>query len=114
MLAKANRLKKKKDFERVFKIGRGFKEDFLFLKNAKNNLKSSRFAFIISKKFSKKATLRNKIKRRLSELIRLKMPEIQKGIDGIIVIMPGLEKTDFWELEEIINKLFQKAGIIIR
>lgn len=112
MLPKANRLKKKKDFEMVFKEGRGFKEDFLFLKVAKNNLKSSRFGFVVSKKISKKATVRNKIKRRLGELVRIKLPQIKKGIDGAIIIMPGLEKNDFWELEEIINKLFRKAGIV--
>lgn len=112
MLSWANRLKKKKDFERVFKRGKGFKENFLYLKIKKSNLKSSRFGFMVSKKFSKKAATRNKIKRRLSELVRIKLPLIKKGIDGVIVVMPGLEINDFWELEEIINKLFKKANLI--
>lgn len=111
MLATTNRLKKKKDFEMVFKRGEGFKENFLYLKIKKNNLKSSRFGFIVSKKFSKKAANRNKIKRRLSELVRIKLPLIKKGIDGVIIVIPGLEVNDFWELEEIINKLFKKANI---
>jgi len=112
MLPKRNRLKKKKDFEKVFREGKGFKEDFLYLKIKKNNLESSRFGFVVSKKFSKKALVRNKIKRRLRELIRISLPNIKKGIDGIIIIMPGLEISDFWEFEEIINKLFKKAGIL--
>ena len=112
MLPKKNRLKKKKDFEKVFKTGKGYKEDFLFLKIAGNNLKTSRFGFVVSKKFSKKALIRNRIKRRLRELVKLKLSEIKKGIDGIILVNPGLEDKDFWELEEIINKLFKKAGII--
>ncbi|GAI32984.1 unnamed protein product, partial [marine sediment metagenome] len=62
MLNKRNRLKKKKDFDKVFKQGQGFKQDFLYLKIRKNNLKSSRFGFVVSKKFSKKAVIRNKIK----------------------------------------------------
>ncbi len=111
MLQKANRLKKKKDFENVFKKGRGFKEDFLYLKIKKNNLKSSRFGFVVSKKFSQKATARNKIKRRLRELVKVKLPKIKKGIDGVIIIMPGFKINDFWELEEITNKLFKKANI---
>ena len=112
MLSQANRLKKKKDFAMVFKKGKSFKENFLYLKIKKSNLKSSRFGFIVSKKFSKKATIRNKIKRRLSELIRIKLPLIKKGIDGVIIVIPGLEINDFWELEEIINKLFKKANLI--
>ena len=62
MLSQQNQLKKKKDFEKVFKKGKGFKEDFLVLIFKKNNLNQSRFGFIVSKNFSKKANLRNKIK----------------------------------------------------
>jgi len=112
MLSKLNRLKKKKDFERVFQEGQGFKEDFLFLKIIKNNLKVSRFGFVVSKNFSKKATLRNKIKRRLRALVKTKLTETKKGIDGVIIAQPGLETKDFWEIEEIINKLFEKSKII--
>ena len=60
MLVQKNRLTKKKDFDKTFKQGQGFKHDFLYLKIKKNNLESSRFGFIVSKKFSKKATERNK------------------------------------------------------
>lgn len=42
MLPEVNRLKKEKDFERVFKKGRGYKEDFLYLKIVKNNLKNEK------------------------------------------------------------------------
>jgi len=111
MLPKTNRLKKKKDIERVFKNGKGFKEDFLILKTVKNNLKNSRFAFIVSQKVSKKAALRNKIRRRLSELVRLKLKNIKTGIDVVLLSTPGLEEKDFWEIEETINKLFAKAKI---
>lgn len=120
MLPKLNRLKKKKDIERVFKEGKGFKEDFLVLKVIKNNLKNLRFAFIVSQKVSKKATLRNKIRRRLSELVRLKIKKTKKdscltidqlGLDIVIMALPGLEKKDFWENKESIDKLFAKAKI---
>lgn len=112
MLPKKNRLKKKKDFERVFKEGRGFKEDFLFLKIAKNNLKNSRFGFVVSKNFSKKATLRNKIKRRLRAIIKVKLGKIKKGLDGVLVVYPGLETKDFWEIEETVTKILAKAKIL--
>ena len=111
MLPKENRLKKNKDFERVFKTGKGYKENFLFLKITKNNLETSRFGFIVSKKFSKKAVIRNKVKRQLRELVKARLPKIKKGIDGIILIIPNFENKDFWEIEETINKLFKKADI---
>jgi ribonuclease P protein component len=112
MLPKTLCLKNKKDFEKVFKIGSGFKEDFLYLKFAKNNLKNSRFGFVVSKKFSNKAVVRNKIKRRLRSLIEINLDKIKKGVDCIIIVRPGLEITDFWDLEKKIDKLFKKARIL--
>ena len=112
MLPKLNRLKKKKDFGRIFKKGRSFKEDFLIFKIVKNNLKSSRFGFIVSKNISKKATIRNKIKRRLRELVKIKIRKIKNGIDGVFIVRPGLETKDFWEIEEAINKIFERAKIL--
>jgi len=112
MLPKANRLKKKKDFEQVFKRGKGYKEDFLYLKINKNGLKISRFGFVVGKKYSNKATLRNKIKRRLRETVKILFPNIKKGVDVILIVLPGLNINDFWQLEEIVKKLFKKAKII--
>ena len=112
MLSEINRLKKKKDFEKVFKKGKSFKEDFLILKIISNNLEVSRFGFIVSQKISKRASLRNKIKRRLRESVRLRLLKIKKGIDGVLITSPGLETKDFWEIEKSIDKLFKKAKLI--
>lgn len=112
MLPKKNRLKNKKDFERVFKQGKGFKEDFLFLKVKKNNLKESRFGFIASLKVSKKAVFRNKIKRRLRETVREKLSEVKSGIDVVLIAQKGTEEKDFSEIKEVTNKLFKKAKIL--
>jgi len=112
MLTQKNRLKKKKDFERVFKKGKGLKEDFLILKMSKNNLSQSRFGFIVGTKISKKAVLRNKLKRRLRELVRGKIEKIKKGFDIIFIAQPGLENRDFWELEEILNRIFSRAKLL--
>ena len=112
MLPRENRLKQKKDLEKVLKTGKGFREDFLILKLRENNLKESRFAFIVSQKISKRATLRNKIRRRLGEIIKMKFKKVKKGVDGLFIACPGLEKKDFWETEATMEKLFKKAGII--
>ncbi len=112
MLPAKNRLKLKKDFERVFKEGKGYKENCLYLKLVKNNLESSRFGFAVGKKYSNKATLRNKIKRRLREIIRPALPDIKKGADAVIVVLPGAEMDNFQELDFALKKLFKKAKLI--
>lgn len=109
MLPKVNRLKKNKDFERVFKKGRLLKEDFLILKTIPNDLKNSRFGFIVSQKVSKKAVLRNKIKRwlRVAVLSQLKKGDkIQKPADIVIIVKPGTDIKNFQEIEQAINKIF--------
>ncbi len=112
MLPKRSCLKKKKDFDNLFKKSRRFKEDFLLLQVVNNNLKISRFGFIVSKKVFKKAVLRNQTKRRLREIVRFKMPQIKKGIDVVLIIIPGFKIKGFWEMEEIIDKIFIKAKIL--
>ena len=109
MLPKINRLKNKKDIGRVLKNGKGFKDGFLILKVIKNNFKNPRFTSIVSHKVSRKASLRNKIRRKLSELVRIKIKRVKEGVDLILIAVPGLEEKDFWEINETINKLFQKA-----
>lgn len=112
MLPKLHRLRKDTDIKRVFRIGKGHKEDFLFLKLVKNDLKASRFAFIAGQKVSKKAVIRNKIKRRLREAVGSKMPNIKKGFDVVATAQKGLETRSFEELSAATEKILKKAGLI--
>ena len=112
MLPKQNRLKKKKDFERVFKQGKGIKRDFLLFKFVKNDLGASRFGFVVSQKISKKVTVRNKIKRRLRAVLREELPKIKPGFDGVWVVLKNSTPPSFKEIQETIKKIFQKAPLI--
>ncbi|HCC59667.1 MAG: ribonuclease P protein component [Candidatus Staskawiczbacteria bacterium RIFOXYC1_FULL_37_43] len=112
MLPESNRIKKKKDFEQIFKNGKSFKDGFLVLKKIKNNLPQSRFVFIISQKVSKKAVVRNKIKRRLAQIIRSNFKNIKGGADIVLIILPGAEKEDFLSIKKSLNNLLAKAKMI--
>lgn len=112
MLLKTNRLRKKKDFEKLFKKGKSFKNGFLILRLVPNNLEASRFGFIISQKVSKSAVLRNKIKRRLRDITKQNIKELKKGLDITLLVLPGLEKKTFLETKETAISLFKKAGLI--
>jgi ribonuclease P protein component len=112
MLPLNSRLKKTKEIRDVFKNGRFFKEDFLILKTVKNNLNKSRFAFIVSRKISKKATARNKIKRRLRAIIEKKLKTIKTGTDNLIMVLPFPEKKKFSDIQKALNNLIKKAKLI--
>lgn len=112
MLPKSHRLKKKKDFDRVFKKGKGFNNNFLFLKIKRNKLSVSRFGFVVPLKVSSKATVRNKTKRRLREIVRELLPQITSGFDGVWVAQPGAETCSFEELKSEVKKILHTANIL--
>ena len=96
----------------VFKKGKSFKESFLILRFVSAKAKDFRCGIVVSKKVSKKAFVRNKIKRRIRAIVRPMIPKIKKKTDTVLFALPGLEKKDFWETEKIIDKLFKKAKLI--
>ena len=110
MLAKVTKIGKKKDFDVIFKKGKSANGVFLILKFVKNNLKTNRFAFIVSKKVSPKAVVRNKIRRRLFESVK----EIKGGLeslDFIFIALPKIKDKNFSEVKTEVEKLLSKAGI---
>lgn len=112
MLPKINRLKKKKDFENIFKTGKVSRGDFLIIREAKNSLGITRCGFVVSNKISKKAVVRNKIRRRLRDIVRKKIQDFETSKDVVIAALPGLEKKDFSETRESTEALLKKAGIL--
>ena len=109
MLPKTNRLKKKKDFENVFKHGKGARGSFLALKFVKNGRKESRFGFIVSQKVSRYAVKRNKVKRRLRSVISSSSSLIKPGLDVAIITFSGIEDKTFQETKDILFKLLKDA-----
>lgn len=112
MLPKTNRIKKKVDFEIIFKKGKNLNNNLFVLKFLSNNLGLSRFAFVISQKVSKKAVVRNKIRRQLVKIIKNHFSEIKVGQDMVFIVLKEINKKSFFEIEsELINTL--KKGKLI-
>ncbi len=96
---------KKKEFEAVFKKGKTKAGKLVFLKILKNNLDNNRFGIIVSKKISKKAVIRNKIKRRLREII--KQAHIKSGFDIVIITKPEIIDKNYQEIKNDFENLFK-------
>lgn len=114
MLNKINRLTKEKDFENLFKNGQAFHSQLFNLKIVRNKLNNTRFGFIISKKVSKKAVERNKIKRRLREVIRKEIEQIKNGYDAVIIVKNNQEviKKEYLQIKNEVDNLIKKAKIL--
>ena len=104
MLPFKNRLKKEKDFQQVFNKGKFINSDLISVRFLDNNTDDTRVGFIVSKKVSKKAVLRNRVKRKLREVMRANMEKIKGGFDIIITAKSiELEKIDK-TLEELLKR----------
>lgn len=110
MLPAINRLRKTKEIREVFK-GKAFRESFLLLRLSRNGREETKFAFVVGKNVSKKATIRNKIRRKVREAVRLRMPEIKKGFNAVLIVSKTGTPT-FKETALIVDKLLKKADLI--
>jgi ribonuclease P protein component len=110
MLPSKNRLRKKSDINNVFRQGAHIAGNFVFLRFAKNNLNANRFAFVVSSKISKKAVLRNKIKRQLREIFKKIAFKQQPGLDFLVIAKPGIVGKKFKDIEKEINEAFDSKN----
>jgi len=85
----------------------------LLLKVLETDLSASRLAFVISQKVSKKANIRNKLRRRLKDISQKLLKEKKdRSRDILMIILPGLEKKEYKELESMVKKTFEKLKLI--
>lgn len=112
MLSKNHRLKKTKEIERVFEKGHWYQQDFISLKLFKNQLGVSRFAIIVSTKIDKRAVVRNKIRRWLSEMIRKKLPAITAGYDILLIPKKEISHKNYQEAEKALDNIFKKSSLL--
>jgi len=106
MLPKTNRIRKKKEFEVIFKNSKSIKSGPFIFRIMRNKMDYNRFGFIISQKVSKRAVVRNRIRRRLVEAIKKEEGNIKKGIDVVVVVLPGADKKLFPGIRENIRTIF--------
>lgn len=112
MLPEANRLKLNNDFKKVFRNGRVSENKLMKIKFLDNWKKHSRFGFIVSNKFSKKAVVRNLMKRRLRSAVGFLLKNIKLGVDVVIWPKAAFEKADYSTALDALKELFIKNDIL--
>jgi len=113
MLKKKNIVKFRRDFRELKEKGRLYQSPFfglVVLKKEDSNI--SRFAFIISRKISKKAVVRNKIRRLLAESVRINLEKIKKGYDFLFLVKKDMVGLKFDEVKKEVDKVLKKNNFI--
>jgi ribonuclease P protein component len=112
MLPRKNRITKDKEYELVFKTGRSSYSDVLGVKVIRNETDYSRYGIIVSNKISKKATVRNRLKRQLREVLRGEFNKIKPGYDIVLIAQAGIVGKQSSEIKETIIRQFKKLKIL--
>jgi len=108
VLKKINRVSSRKEFLEIKTKGViNYSPIFGWLSFKKDD-DFKKFGFVISKKISKRAVDRNKIKRRLAESIRKNLDSFEEGIRIIFLVKRDILNKNIKEIEEEIKKCLKK------
>lgn len=108
MLTRTRRIAKEKDFNTILGRGRFVATPFFLLKYTNNDLAYDRYGFVVSKKVSKKATERNKAKRRLRAIAQKNPYTAAHGRDMVFVVKKEIVHAPFNAIQEAALAAFKK------
>ncbi len=82
----------------------------LILNAAPNTVGHPRIGIVVPRKTARKAVARNRIKRRLREIVRPWLPYL-KPWDIVLVARGPVAEMDFWTLRDAVYTLFTQAAL---
>ncbi|MEE8354085.1 MAG: ribonuclease P protein component [Dehalococcoidales bacterium] len=102
-------LTRSQQYAQVQAMGRSWSCELLVMRALPNDLARSRLGFSVSKKVGK-AVVRNKVKRRLREILR-PVP-LRPGRDIVFIARPAAATADFTTLRDAALELLSRAHLI--
>lgn len=97
----------------LYKNGDAIRSHLITLKYIHNpRRKTSRFTVVVGKKITKSAVRRNRIRRRIYEIIRLEEPTLKSGHDMALMVFSGeVYSIDHQALTQLVKQLFSQADL---
>ena len=105
-----NKLKKRKQFNWTFKNGKSVHSKNLVLVFNESKGKDYKIGFSVTKKVGK-AVVRNKVKRRLREIVTKLRFNIQNHHTLIFVAKPSIVDENFLDIQEELVLLLKKSNL---
>lgn len=113
MIAGKHRFHGQQALRQVYRQGRGFQSEACSLKALRSSHSDYRLAVVISKKVNKLAVKRNRIRRRIYEIVRRHETQLPAGSDIVVTVFSDqLAEVPAAELESLITQLFQQAKLL--
>ncbi|MBQ6807989.1 MAG: ribonuclease P protein component [Firmicutes bacterium] len=104
MLPARYRLRRRNDFDRVYRRGVAKSCPAFVLYCKRNGGQATRIGFSVSKKFGK-AVRRNRIKRQLRAAAAEQMAHFRRGCDYILVVRRAAAEYSYQQLSELLSQL---------
>lgn len=113
MLPKEERLKKSSEFAYIYRRKRSVANSLLILyvgNKKRNESLPTRVGFVVGKKVSKKAVIRNRIKRQMREAYKeLREVGLREYQNLIFIARPGIIESDYKQICGAIRDCAKKA-----
>ena len=103
------RLSEDKRFSQIHQEGRSIANSLLVVRVLRNELDHNRYGFMVSKRLGNAVT-RNRIKRRLREVVR--MAKLKDGWDAVFIVRKGAENANYDQLKSALENVLQRADLL--
>lgn len=109
MLKRSYRLRKDRDFQKLYKSGQRHSSPNFTLYYLASKLEYSRVGFVVSKKVSKSAVVRNKLRRRTTAVLESVYSDLVQSFDMIILIRRDFNNLSPQDLQAELRALLKKV-----
>ena len=106
-----NTLKKNSDFRRLYTKGKSAATQYLVVYCRKNRQDHNRTGYTVSTKLGH-AVVRNRVRRRLREIVRLNAASMKPGYDLVLVARSRAVEAEYKTLERAYLTACQKLGLL--
>jgi len=113
MLSRTNRFHGHGSVRRVYRLGTPSRTSMATLHTLRSEkVKYTKLAVVVSRKVDKSAVRRNRIRRRVYEIVRADLPKIATPTEMVITVYsPDLATLPGDQLQDLIHELFNKARL---
>ena len=109
-MLKKNILRRKEDFNSIYRKGRSVGDKYIVLFYKKNNLSYKRTAFLASKKVGN-SVQRNRARRLIRESYRFLEESIQDGYDLIVIARNSINGRKAQEVDKSLKNAVRRAKL---
>ncbi len=103
-------VKENYEFRRIYRKGKSIVTPYLVLYCQRNRQGKTRLGVTVSTKLGK-AVVRNRVRRRLREIWRLALPDMEKGWDIVLVARVRAVNAPYSKIEKAYRHALQEAGL---